>query len=40
MRNQQRGSSGGARGGPEEERLQQLVTRMRTALQLGLRPSS
>lgn len=39
MPNQHRGS-GGARGGHDEERLQQLIGRMRTALQLGLRPSS
>ncbi|KAG0572040.1 hypothetical protein KC19_VG064400 [Ceratodon purpureus] len=40
MRNQSRGSGGGGRAGHDEERLQQLVSRMRNALQLGLRHSS
>lgn len=42
MRNQHRGGSAGPRGGyhNEDARLQQLMSRMRTALQLGLRPSS
>jgi hypothetical protein len=40
MRNEQRENSGGTRRDPEDERLQQLVTHMRTALQLGLPLSS